>query len=53
MASVDDAWARIRSAIRETRNIADAWDRMDLGDRRVLFSPWVEEIHIVVERIRE
>lgn len=24
---------------------------MELGDRRVLFSHWVEEVHIVVERI--
>lgn len=50
-ASVEDAWTRIRAAIHETKNIAAAWHRMEVGDRRVLFGHWVEEVHIVVERI--
>ena len=46
--SIDDAWKRFSSAIHETKNIAAAWERKDSGDRRVLFSHWVEEVHNVL-----
>jgi hypothetical protein len=51
-ASAERAWEQIAAIIDESRNIAEAWDRMDPGERRILFSYWVEELHIVVEPIR-
>jgi hypothetical protein len=52
-ASTENAWKRTRAAIHETRNIAESWERMDIEDRRILFSHWVEEVHIVVEKLPE
>ena len=50
-ASTENVWKRTRAAIHETRNIADSWERMDVEDRRILFSHWVEEVHIVLEKL--
>lgn len=50
-ASRENAWQRLQGIIKESRNLAAAWDSAGPEERRILFDYWVLDVLIVVEPI--
>lgn len=50
-ASREIAWGAISATLNETRDLAAAWGKIDLDERRTLLDWWVLDVLIVVEPI--
>lgn len=45
------AWDHLAEILDETRNLAEAWDNVDLAERKILLDMWVLDVVIVVEPV--
>jgi hypothetical protein len=45
------AWGHLTDILSETRNLADAWDSVELAERKILLDMWVLDVVVVVEPI--
>jgi len=51
ISSTANALARLSSAVHETRNIAEAWDKCSVEEWATLLGYWVHDVWVVSERI--
>ncbi len=47
----ENAWAQLSATIDETKNLAAAWDRVSLAERKMLLDYWVYDVTLVVEPV--